>query len=65
MLKYRDLGHQRKFSQGQIDLLNQYLTANQLLVDYLQGECYISREVRTELENTLLLPHANLNYPDS
>ena len=65
MIKYRDLGHQREFSRGQVGLLNQYLTANQLLVDCLKSECYVNREVRAELENTLLLSHAESNYSDS
>ncbi|MEL6441155.1 MAG: NACHT domain-containing NTPase [Cyanobacteria bacterium J06621_8] len=56
MIKYRNIGHQWSFSQEQIDLLNQYLAANQLLVDCLNSQCYVSREVRAEIENTLLLP---------
>ncbi len=49
----------------QIELLNKYLAANQLLVDCLHSECYVSREVREEIENTLLLPFADLDYSSS
>ncbi len=62
MIKYRNIGHQWNFSSEQIELLNQYLTANQLLVDCLHSECYVNREVREEIENTLLLPFKDLNY---
>ncbi|MDJ0662441.1 MAG: NACHT domain-containing NTPase [Crocosphaera sp.] len=62
MIKYRNIGHEWEFNNKQIELLNQYLTANQLLVDCLNTECYISREVRKEIENTLFLPFADLNY---
>ncbi|MEM9275704.1 MAG: NACHT domain-containing NTPase [Cyanobacteria bacterium P01_F01_bin.143] len=56
IIEYRNIGHNWKFNEEQINLLNQYLTANQLLVDCLNSECYVSREVREEIENTLLLP---------
>jgi hypothetical protein len=34
--------------------------ANQLLVDCLNSDCYVSREVRQEIEDTLLLPIAEI-----
>ncbi len=61
MIKYRNIGHNWEFNQEQVDLLNQYLTANKLLVHCLNSECYVSREVREEIENTLLLAIADLN----
>ena len=61
MIKYRNIGHYWKFNQEQVDLLNQYLTANQLLVDCLNSECYMSREVREGIKNTLLLPKEALS----
>ena len=61
MIKYRNIGHQWDFNQQQINLLDKYLAANQLLVDCLHSECYVSREVREEIENTLLLPFEDLN----
>ena len=60
MIKYRNIGHNWEFNQEQIHLLNQYLTANKLLVDCLNSECYVSREVREKIENTLLLPITDL-----
>ena len=62
IIKYRNIGHEWNFNLHQIDLLNQYLTANKLLVDCLNSECYVSREVREEIEDTLFLPFADLNY---
>ncbi|MDJ0580710.1 NACHT domain-containing NTPase [Crocosphaera sp.] len=62
MIKYRNIGHEWNFNQQQIDLLKQYLTANQLLMKCLNSECYVSREVREEIEDTLFLPFADLNY---
>ena len=62
MIKYRNIGHKWNFNQAQLELLGQYLRANQLLVDCLNSECYVSREVREEIEDTLFLPFADLNY---
>ena len=60
IIEHRNIGHKREFNRKQVDLLNQYITANQLLVDCLNSECYVSREVREEIENSLLLPIAHL-----
>ena len=60
IIKNRNIGHDRKFSQKQKDLLNQYRDANKLLVDCLNSDCYVSREVRKEIEDTLLLPIAHI-----
>ena len=62
MIKHRNIGHKWEFSQKQVDLLNQYLTANQLLVDCLNSECYASREVREGIEKTLFLPEKALDF---
>jgi predicted NACHT family NTPase len=40
--------------------LLEYLEANLLLVDCLNSSCYISRSVREEIEDTLLLPIAEI-----
>ncbi|MBM0742322.1 NACHT domain-containing protein [Phormidium sp. CLA17] len=45
-----------QFDPEQTQLLRQYYDANQLLVDCLNSACYVSREVRQEIEDTLLLP---------
>lgn len=44
------------FSDEQKKLLDQYYNANKLLVDCLNSDCYVSREMRQEIEDTLLLP---------
>ncbi|WP_444980520.1 NACHT C-terminal helical domain 2-containing protein [Microseira wollei] len=45
-----------EFKPEQKSLLKQYYNANKLLIDCLNSDCYVSREVRQEIEETLLLP---------
>ena len=61
MLEHRNIGHDWQFSQQQRELLKQYYDANFLLVKCLNSDCYVSREVRQEIEDTLLLPIAEIN----
>ncbi|MDZ8236671.1 MAG: NACHT domain-containing NTPase [Nostoc sp. ChiQUE01a] len=56
MIKHRNIGHDWQFSNDQKQQLQQYYDANKLLVDCLNSECYVSRSVRQEIEDTLLLP---------
>jgi predicted NACHT family NTPase len=56
MIQHRNIGHDWQFSPEQRDLLSQYNDANKLLVDCLNSDCYVSREVRQEIEAGLLLP---------
>jgi predicted NACHT family NTPase len=56
MIEHRNIGHDWQFSDEQNKLLQQYYDANKLLVDCLNSDCYVSREVRQEIEETLLLP---------
>jgi predicted NACHT family NTPase len=56
MIQYRNIGHDWQFSNEQEKLLKQYYDANKLLVDCLNSDCYVSREVREEIEGSLLLP---------
>jgi predicted NACHT family NTPase len=56
MVKHRNIGHDWQFNDGQKKLLQQYYDANKLLVDCLNSECYVSRDVRQQIEDTLLLP---------
>ncbi|MBD2018724.1 NACHT domain-containing NTPase [Leptolyngbya sp. FACHB-36] len=56
MIEHRNIGHDWQFSNAQKYLLQQYYDANKLLVDCLNSDCYVSREVRQEIEDTLLLP---------
>ena len=59
MIQHRDIGHDWQFSDEQKALLRQYYDANKLLVDCLNSDCYVSREVRQEIEEGLLLPIQN------
>ncbi len=60
MIQYHNIGHNWQFSKEQMELLEQYYDANLLLVDCLDSDCYVSREVRQEIEDTLLLPIAEI-----
>lgn len=50
------LGYDLHFSQQQKELLKEYYDANLLLVECLNSASDVSREVRQEIEDTLLLP---------
>jgi len=60
MIKHRNIGHDWQFSDSQKQLLQQYYDANKLLVNSLKSDCYISQEVRQEIEDTLLLSIAEI-----
>jgi predicted NACHT family NTPase len=60
MIEHRNIGHDWQFSKQQRETLEQYCDANNLLVDCLNSGCYVSREVRQEIEDTLLLPIAEI-----
>ncbi|AFY83692.1 NACHT domain-containing protein [Oscillatoria acuminata] len=47
-------------SREEAQLLRWYYDVNQLLLDCLNSDCYVSREVREEIEETLLLPIAEI-----
>ncbi|MBD1933158.1 MULTISPECIES: NACHT domain-containing protein [Cyanophyceae] len=59
MIKY-NMGHNWQFSKHQQELFKQYYDANKLLVECLNSDCYVSREVRRKIEDTLLLPIAEI-----
>lgn len=56
MIQYQNVGHDWEFSQQQKQVLKHYYNANMVLVDCLNSDCYVSREVRSQIEETLLLP---------
>jgi predicted NACHT family NTPase len=56
MIEYHNIGHYWQFGEAQRKLLLQYYDANKVLVDCLNSDCYVSREVRVEIEASLLLP---------
>jgi predicted NACHT family NTPase len=60
MIEHRNIGHDWQFSSKQHQLLQQYYDANLLLVDCLNSDCYVSREVRVAIEDQLLLPMASI-----
>jgi predicted NACHT family NTPase len=60
IINYRNIGHDWQFSDQHKERLRQYYYANQLLVECLNSDCYVSREVRSHIEDTLLLPIAQL-----
>jgi hypothetical protein len=53
--QHRSIGYDWQFSAKQEELLRKYYDANKLLVDCLNSDCYVSREVRQEIERSLLL----------
>ncbi len=60
IIQYRNVGQSWQFSEAQYQLLKDYYNTNLLLVQCLQQSRYVSREVRQEIEDTLLLPIAEL-----
>jgi predicted NACHT family NTPase len=58
MIKHRNIGHDWQFSDKQIQVLKQYYDANLLIVDCLNSDCNVTPEVRSHIEETLLLPIA-------
>jgi len=60
MIKHRNIGHNWQFNEQQQELLEQYFNANLLLVDCLNRSCNVTPAVREEIEETLLLPIAEI-----
>ncbi|MBK1987295.1 NACHT domain-containing NTPase [Sphaerospermopsis aphanizomenoides BCCUSP55] len=60
MIKYRNIGHDWQFSTEQKQLLEEYYNANKFLLECLNSDCYVSRDVRQYIEDTLLLPIAEI-----
>lgn len=56
MIEHRNIGHDWRLSIEQLKILGQYYEANQLLLDCLNSDCYVTRSVREKIEDTLLLP---------
>jgi hypothetical protein len=62
-MEYRGIGYdwQGKFTREQRELLKTYYNANELLANCLfKTNCVVSPEARQEIENTLLLPIAEI-----
>ncbi|WP_253188078.1 NACHT domain-containing NTPase [Leptolyngbya sp. 'hensonii'] len=61
VIKQRNyVGRDWQFSDTQQAQLQQYYEANKLLVECLRSHCYVEMGVRQELEDTLLLPRAEI-----
>lgn len=56
IIKYRKIGYQEELNDGQLELIWNYYDANLLLNDCLNSDCYVSREVRRKIEDSLFLP---------
>jgi predicted NACHT family NTPase len=55
LINDRNIGHDWQFTDEQLELLNQYYAANLLLVECM-NRSYVSKQVREEIESTMLLP---------
>ncbi|XGV88209.1 MAG: NACHT domain-containing protein [Limnothrix sp. BL-A-16] len=60
MVKHRNIGHDWQFSEQQKALLQKYYDANLRLAECLNTDCYLSREVRQDIEATMLHPIAQI-----
>jgi predicted NACHT family NTPase len=60
MIEHRNIGHDWNFTEAQQELLERYYVANQLLADCLKSECYADRKVLQHIEDTMLLPMAEI-----
>lgn len=60
VLEYPHIGHSFQFTDAQKQKLRQYYDANKLLVDCLNSDCYVTKATRQEIEDTLLLPLAEI-----
>lgn len=56
LIKHRNIRRDWQLTNEQKAKLRQYYDANLLLVDCLDNDCYVSRGIREEIEETLLLP---------
>ncbi|WP_190559886.1 helix-turn-helix domain-containing protein [Anabaena sphaerica] len=56
LIKYRDIAHDWNFTDEEKSTLIHYYNVNILLVRCLQSDCNASPEVRSHIEDTLLLP---------
>lgn len=59
-IEHRSIEHNWQFSDTEKQQLQQYYDANKLLGDCLNSDCYVSLEIRQEIEDTLLLPMSEI-----
>jgi len=60
IVKYRNIGHEWQFSNQQRRTLEQYYDATLLLADCLNNASDVTPEIRAHIEDTLLLPIAEI-----
>jgi predicted NACHT family NTPase len=60
LIEHRNICHDWQFSEQQEKVLTQYYDANKLLVDCLNSSCNVTPAVRSQIEETLLLPIAEI-----
>ncbi|HAX79726.1 MAG TPA: histidine kinase [Cyanobacteria bacterium UBA11372] len=60
IVKHRNIGHDWLLNEQQKKLLSQYYDANKLLVDCMNSAANLTPAVREEIEETLLLPMAEI-----
>jgi predicted NACHT family NTPase len=56
LIEYRNIGYDWQFTDEQKSKLQTYYSSNIFLVECLNSDCYVSRETRQEIEDSLLLP---------
>lgn len=61
LIKHRNIGHDWQFINDQLESLRAYYDSSKLLMDCLNSDCYVSREVRAKIEAELLLPITQSN----
>ena len=54
-INYRNIGHMWELTPLQLDLLQQYCKANQIILECLESDCYIHQSTRQTLTNSLFL----------
>ena len=65
MIEYRNVGHDWQFTNTQKEGLQQYYDANKLLIECLNSDCYVTKETRQHIEETLLLPLSEIERRNS
>jgi predicted NACHT family NTPase len=60
MIDYFDIGHHWQFSKEQLEKFDLYYDLNRKLVICLNADCCISTKLLKEIEDTLLLPFAEI-----
>ncbi|MDB9488749.1 hypothetical protein PN492_19715 [Dolichospermum circinale CS-537/01] len=56
LIKYRNIAHDWQFNDKEKQLLENYYHVNILLIDCINSNCRVSSEMRSQIEDTLLLP---------